>query len=44
VASSCVISGEGGIEDAVLPVSGRYELVVDPAGAATGSVTLSLRG
>ncbi len=32
------------IEPQTLPVSGTYTLVVDPSGAATGSVTLSLYG
>jgi hypothetical protein len=41
--SGCVIDGEGRIEAAGLPVGGRYEIVVDPSGAATGSVTLRLR-
>ena len=43
IASACVVGGEGSIEAAVLPHTGRYELVVDPLGSATGSVTLEVR-
>jgi hypothetical protein len=44
LASGCVINGSGEITRTVLPVSGSYEIVVDPSGAATGAVTLRLRG
>jgi hypothetical protein len=32
----------GATMTATLPVGGRYSIVVDPQGAATGSVTLAL--
>lgn len=44
LSSGCVINGSGGIDKTVLPVAGAYTIVVDPNGAATGTVTLSLRG
>lgn len=40
--SGCVINGVGGIDKTVLPVTGVYTIVVDPPGAATGTVTLLL--
>ncbi|MEV6797237.1 VWD domain-containing protein [Micromonospora rifamycinica] len=39
----CVVNGTGGIGATVLPDSGVYTVVVDPSGAATGTVTLTLR-
>ena len=44
LASGCVITGAGDIRPTVLPVAGTYSVVVDPSGAATGKVTLTLRG
>ncbi|WFE93180.1 VWD domain-containing protein [Micromonospora sp. WMMD987] len=41
--SGCVVNGVGGIAATVLPDSGVYTVVVDPSGAATGTVTLTLR-
>jgi von Willebrand factor type D domain/Effector protein len=43
LASGCVITGVGDIRTTVLPTSGTYTIVVDPHGAATGSVTITLR-
>ena len=43
IASGCVISGQGGIAEVVLPTSGPYSIVVDPAGRTTGSLRLRLR-
>jgi hypothetical protein len=42
IMSGCVINGVGGIDKTVLPTTGAYTIVVDPSGAATGTVTLSL--
>jgi hypothetical protein len=36
--------GAPGIDATVLPASGAYTIVVDPSGAATGTVSLALRG
>jgi len=41
--SGCIINGVGDIKRTTLPVSGVYTLVVDPAEARTGTVTLSLQ-
>ncbi|KWV30105.1 VWD domain-containing protein [Micromonospora rifamycinica] len=41
--AGCVVDGVGGIGATVLPDSGVYTVVVDPSGAATGTVTLTLR-
>ncbi len=43
VDSGCVINGKGGIDSVTLAAAGTYTLVVDPAGAATGVVTLTMR-
>lgn len=43
VAAGCVVAGGGGIGATVLPGTGDYTVVVDPSGAATGAVTLTLR-
>ena len=43
VGSPTVVGASGGFVDTrTLPQSGRYTLVVDPSGAATGSATLTL--
>jgi hypothetical protein len=42
LSTGCVINGEGSIDKTILPVTGSYTIVVDPSGAATGTVTLSL--
>jgi hypothetical protein len=44
LASGCVIAGAGDIRPTVLPVAGSYSIVVDPSGASTGTVSLTLRG
>ncbi|WP_432906957.1 VWD domain-containing protein [Micromonospora matsumotoense] len=43
VSTGCVVNGVGGIDATVLPTTGVYTVVVDPSGAATGTVTLTLR-
>ena len=43
VSTGCVVNGAGGIDATVLPATGVYTVVVDPSGAATGTVTLTLR-
>ncbi|WP_328346344.1 VWD domain-containing protein [Micromonospora sp. NBC_00421] len=43
VGTGCVVNGVGGIDATVLPATGVYTVVVDPSGAATGTVTLTLR-
>ncbi|MCI4064612.1 VWD domain-containing protein [Micromonospora sp. R77] len=43
LSSGCVVNGSGGVEPTVLPATGTYTVVVDPSGAATGSVALALR-
>ncbi|MBO4160589.1 VWD domain-containing protein [Micromonospora antibiotica] len=43
VGTGCVVNGAGGIDATVLPATGVYTVVVDPSGAATGTVTLTLR-
>jgi len=43
VGSSCFTSGGGRIGPVVLPADGTYRIVVDPVGAATGVVTLTVR-
>jgi hypothetical protein len=44
IGSGCVINGSGDIRPTVLPTTGTYTIVVDPSGAATGTVTLTLKG
>jgi hypothetical protein len=44
IASGCVINGSGEVRPTVLPTTGTYSIVVDPSGAATGVVTLTLKG
>ncbi len=44
IASTCVINGVGDIGRTVLRSAGTYTIVVDPRDAATGVVTLRLRG
>ena len=44
LSSGCVINGAGDIRRTTLPVAGTYTIVVDPSSAATGTVTLSLKG
>jgi len=42
LASPTCMEGSGYIEVMTLPATGTYKLVVDPAGAATGSLTLTV--
>jgi hypothetical protein len=44
LASACVINGVGDTRPTVLPTTGTYTVVVDPSGAATGTVKLTLKG
>jgi von Willebrand factor type D domain len=42
LASGCIIGGKGEVDGTVLPTTGTYTIVVDPAGDATGTVNLRI--
>jgi hypothetical protein len=43
LAATCLFGGAATIEPTILPADGRYRVVMDPAGAGTGSMTLTVR-
>jgi len=44
LAAGCIINGKGSIESTVLPASGQYTILVDPADRKTGTARLRLHG